>query len=78
MAPTSPLIQMWIKTHRYLVCMKDLFNLTNSVDPDEMQHYAAFHLGLHCLQKYSSRGLSCCISSESSPFAKLLVSGFPE
>ena len=19
-------------------------------DPDEMQHYAAFHLGLHCLQ----------------------------
>ena len=21
-APTSPLIQMWIKTHRYLVCMK--------------------------------------------------------
>ena len=25
----------------------------DSVDPDEMQHYAAFHLGLHCLQKYS-------------------------
>ena len=22
-APTSPLIEMWIKTHRYLVCMKD-------------------------------------------------------
>ena len=22
-APTSPLIQKWIKTHRYLVCMKD-------------------------------------------------------
>ena len=21
--PTSPLIQMWIKTHTYLVCMKD-------------------------------------------------------
>ena len=21
-----------------------------------MQHYAAFHLGLHCLQKYSLRG----------------------
>ena len=21
--PTSPLIQMWIKTHRYLVCMKE-------------------------------------------------------
>ena len=24
----------------------------NSVDSDEMQHYAAFHLGLHCLPKY--------------------------
>ena len=23
MAPTSPLIQMWTKTHIYLVCMKD-------------------------------------------------------
>ena len=22
---------------------------TNSVDPDEMHHYAAFHQGLHCL-----------------------------
>ena len=22
--------------------------LTNSEDPDEMQHYAAFHHGLHC------------------------------
>ena len=27
------------------------FTCTNSVDPDEMQHYAAFHLGLHCLSK---------------------------
>ena len=23
--------------------------LANSEDPDEMPHYAAFHLGLHCL-----------------------------
>ena len=29
---------------------------SNSVDPDEMQHYAAFHMGLHCFQKYSFRG----------------------
>ena len=28
----------------------------NSVDTDEMQHYAAFHLGLRCLQMYSFRG----------------------
>ena len=25
--------------------------LANSEDPDEMQHYAAFHQGLHCLLK---------------------------
>ena len=29
---------------------------TNSVHPDEMQHNAAFHLGLHCLLKYPFRG----------------------
>ena len=23
--------------------------MTNSEDPDEMQHYAAFHQGVHCL-----------------------------
>ena len=33
-----------------------LITFTNSVDPDEMQHDAAFHLGLHCLQNYSFRG----------------------
>ena len=31
-------------------CMKIFFTFTNSVDPDEMQHHAAFHLGLHCLR----------------------------
>ena len=39
-----------------LFCLMIFFTFTNSVDPDEMQHYAAFQLGLHCLQKYSSRG----------------------
>ena len=29
--------------------------LANSADPDEMLHYAAFHLGLHCLPKYPFR-----------------------
>ena len=28
----------------------------NSVDPDEMPHGAAFHLGFHCLPKYPCRG----------------------
>ena len=35
---------------------EDCFYLENSVDPDEMPHYAAFHLGLHCLSKYPFRG----------------------
>ena len=26
-----------------------VFLLANNVDPDEMPHHAAFHLGLHCL-----------------------------
>ena len=34
------------------------FVLPNSADPDEMPHYAAFHLGLHCLPEYPGyRGL---------------------
>ena len=39
-----------------LFCLKIFFTFKNSVDPDEMQQYAAFHLGLHFLQKYSFRG----------------------
>ena len=35
----------------------------NSVDPDEMQHYAIFHLGLHCLQKYMFSGLPKMVKS---------------
>ena len=30
--------------------------LANRADPDEIQQYAAFHLGLHCLSKYPLRG----------------------
>ena len=30
-----------------------LFFLANSVDPDEMPHNVAFHLGLNCLSKYA-------------------------
>ena len=31
--------------------------LGNSADPDAMQQYAAFHVGLHCLTKYPFSGL---------------------
>ena len=36
----------------YFCSCRFVLILANSADPDEMQHYAAFHLGLHCLQKY--------------------------
>ena len=32
------------------------FIFANRADPDEMLHNAAFHLGLHCLQKYLFMG----------------------
>ena len=38
------------------LCLKTFLTFTNSVDPDEMQHCAAFHLGLHCLKKYLFSG----------------------
>ena len=31
------------------------FVSVNSADPDETPHYAAFHLGLHCLSKFRFR-----------------------
>ena len=36
--------------------LKIVFVFANSVDPDEMPHNAAFHLGLHCLQKSTDLG----------------------
>ena len=32
--------------------LKIVFISADSADPDEMLHYAAFHLSLHCLPKY--------------------------
>ena len=47
------LIQQTIKSMQNL---KVVWILANSADPEEMQHYAAFHLGLHCLPKHLFRG----------------------
>ena len=33
-----------------------------SVKPDEMPHYAVFHLGLHCLPKYTYRSIRMSIN----------------
>ena len=38
-------------------CHDDFFIFASSADPDEMPHYAAFHLGLHCLPKYLFAGI---------------------
>ena len=38
------------------ISLKIDFVSANSADPDEMLHYAAFHLGRHCLRKYPLRG----------------------
>ena len=42
------------------------FVIANSADLDEMPHYAAFHLGLHCLPKYLFRDFW---SSKGNPFS---------
>ena len=34
-----------------LLCLKVVSIQASSADSDEMLHFAAFHLGLHCLQK---------------------------
>ena len=41
--------------HKIIVSrfLKICFVLANSVDPDKIPHYAAFHLCLHCLPKYA-------------------------
>ena len=36
--------------------LKTVFVIAISVDPDEMLHYVAFYLGLHCFQKNTLRG----------------------
>ena len=45
-----------LKKNIALFRLKIFFTFTNNADPDEMQHYAAFHQGLQCLQKCLFRG----------------------
>ena len=47
------------------ISLKIDFVLANSADPDEMQHHAAFYLGLHCLHNAAFH--------QSSLFAKVPV-----
>ena len=36
--------------------------LAKSEDPDEMQHKAAFHLGLHCVLRYKQSSSPGCVA----------------
>ena len=38
------------KNYNVFLFLKIDFVLANSADPDEMLHYAAFHMGLHCFK----------------------------
>ena len=42
--------------YEVFLSLKVILVLTNSTYPDEMQHYAAFHPGIHCLPKYTLNG----------------------
>ena len=46
-----------------------------SVDPDEVQHSAAFHLGLHCLPKSPFRGFQYAVYKgyKSADFDKVVI-----
>ena len=46
------ILQVIIFFKKYSFSLKINFVLVNSADPNEMRHYAAFHLGLYCLPKY--------------------------
>ena len=49
-------LQVIISKNIVFISLKSDFVLANSVDPDEMLHYAAIHQGLHCLPQYLFRG----------------------
>ena len=49
---------VYIEGSQVIVSPKMYFFLVseNNVEPDEIPHYVAFHMGLHCLPKYPFRG----------------------
>ena len=40
--------RLWFPKNIAFLSLKTVFVLVNSAVPDEMPHYVAFHLGLHC------------------------------
>ena len=55
----------------HLLFMNICFYLCKQLDPDEMQHHAAFHLGLHCLTsifRYPESVLACILYHKGSSY----------
>ena len=52
----GPLYMVILKKDIVFLSLKIIFILANIVDPDEMPHEVAFHLGLHNLSKYPFKG----------------------
>ena len=50
--------QVRITNYDVFLSLRIDFTLINSEVPDEMPHYVAFCLGLHCLSEYTFRGSS--------------------
>ena len=48
--------QINFQNYDVILSLKAVQIVANSANADEMQHYAAFHLGIHYLQKYPFRG----------------------
>ena len=49
-------LRFYFKKDIVFLSLKMGFFFANSAVPYEMQHYVAFHQGLHCLQKYILKG----------------------
>ena len=45
-------VRLEFPNHAAFLSLKIVFILANSAYPNKMPHYAAFHLGLHCLPKH--------------------------
>ena len=48
--------RLYFPNKTVFLSLKIVFVIANSVDPDEMLHYAAFLPGGYCLPKYVFRG----------------------
>ena len=49
-------IEVILSKNILFLSLKIDFVIVKGADPDEMPHYVAFHLCLHCLPKYPFRG----------------------